>query len=75
LAVPTVWLPKDKIATDKVTAETPVPVRLTVCGLLPASSPTVSAPFRVPVAVGVKITLILHVDNAGRLVPHVLVCA
>ena len=36
-------------------------------------SVTVMTPAREPVAVGVKVTLIVHVQLAGRLVPQVLV--
>ena len=53
----------------------PVPVRLAVWGLLLASSTTVSAPLRVPVAVGVNVTLIVQLAKAARLVPQVLVWA
>lgn len=50
----------------------PVPVRLETCGLLPAESPTLSWPVRVPLATGVKVTLIVHLPLAGRLVPQVV---
>ena len=36
-------------------------------------SVTVSEPVRGPMAVGVKVTMIVHVQLAGRLVPQVLV--
>ena len=38
-------------------------------------SVTVSAAVRVPVALGVKVTLIVQFAPAARLVPHVFVCA
>ena len=53
--------------------ETPVPVRLAVWGLPAALSLTVSVAARVPVAVGVKVTLIVQFAPAARLVPQLLV--
>jgi len=53
----------------------PLPVRLTVCGLLLALSVMVRVPGREPVAVGVKVTLIVQVAPAASDVPHVFVCA
>lgn len=50
----------------------PVPVRVEVCGLLLALSLTLNVPVLFPVAVGVKVTLILHVDLAARLVAQVV---
>jgi hypothetical protein len=50
----------------------PVPVRLETCGLLLAESLTLSWPVRVPLAAGVKVTLIVHLPLAGRLVPQVV---
>jgi hypothetical protein len=49
-----------------------VPLRLATCGLLLALSFTLSWPVRVPFAVGVNVTLIVHVDFAARLVAHVV---
>lgn len=46
----------------------PVPVRLAVCGLLLALSLTLNFPVRVPTAVGVNVTLIVHLLLAVRLV-------
>jgi len=51
----------------------PVPERLELCGLLPALSDTVSVPFRVPVAVGLKVTLIVHLPFAMSDPPQRLV--
>lgn len=48
----------DTDSTTTAVAETPVPVRLTVCEPVPALSVIVTAPVRVPAAVGVKVTLI-----------------
>lgn len=50
-----------------------MPVRLEVCGVAIALSATCSAPVLVPVAVGVKTTLILQLVLAARLVPQVVV--
>ena len=51
----------------------PVPVRFEICGLLLALSATCRVPVLVPVAVGVKVTLILQVVLAARLDPQVVV--
>lgn len=49
------------VDADKVAvAPLPVPLRLTVCGLLGALSVSVSAPVRLPMAVGVNVTLIVQ---------------
>ena len=53
----------------------PVPVRLAVCGLLVALSVTVNAALRVPVAVGVNVTLIVQLEPAATPVPQLFVCA
>ena len=49
-----------------------MPPRLDVCGLLLALSLTVNFPFLVPIAVGVKVTLMVHVLLAARLVVQVV---
>lgn len=65
---------KVKLVGARLTAGSPpVPVRLTVCGLAPALSVMVSAPVRVPVAVGVKVTLIMQFAPAATLAPQLLV--
>jgi len=46
-----------------------------VCGLLLALSMTVSIAVRVPVAVGVKVREIVHMDLGARLAPQVFVWA
>ena len=51
----------------------PVPDNVTECGLPGASLVTVSAPVRGPVAVGVNVTLIVHVALAARLAGQALV--
>jgi len=54
----------------------PVPLRLNECGLPAALSVIVTDAVRVPVAVGLKVTLIVQVPLfAATELPHVLVCA
>ena len=56
----------------------PVPERFTACGLLVASSLTVNDPDRVPVVVGVNVTLTVHAAPTLRTVgraPQVFVSA
>lgn len=50
----------------------PVPVSVTLCGLLVAPSVRVSVPVRPPLAVGVKVTLTVQLALALRDVPQVL---
>ena len=50
----------------------PVPARLTVCGLLAASSLKVSVPVTVPFLVGEKVTPTVQVAPGAILVPQVL---
>jgi hypothetical protein len=50
----------------------PVPVRLTVCGLLVAESVKLRLAVRVPVAAGLNTTEAEQLVAAARLVPHVL---
>jgi hypothetical protein len=77
LAIPTGWFPKLVLVGARVATGTPPPVpeRLTVCGLPVALSVIVSAPTIVPVAVGVKVTLIVQLAPAANPVPQVFVCA
>lgn len=78
LAVPpavTVALVEPPAASPMDRSELPTPVRLTVCGVFPESSFTESVPVRVPEAVGVNVTKILHRPWAPKVVPHVLVTA
>ena len=51
--------------------ETPLPVRLIVCGLPVALSLTVSVPVRVPVVVGVNFTLTVQLAPVASEVPQV----
>jgi hypothetical protein len=59
LAEPTTTLPKLRSDDDTETA-VPTPVKLTVCGLLESPSTSVRVPVRVPVALGVKVTVMVH---------------
>lgn len=56
-------------------AETPVPERLTACGLPAALSVMESVPLRVPEAVGVKVTLMVQWAPAATDDPQLFVCA
>ena len=38
----------------------PTPLKLTVCGLMESPSTSVSVPVRDPLAVGVKVTVMMH---------------
>jgi hypothetical protein len=74
LVVFTRWLPKDRLVADKLTTgAVPVPERVTLWGLPAASSTTVIAPVRVPVAVGVNVTLIAQFAPAGTEMPQLFV--
>ena len=55
------------------TGAVPVPVRLTVWVAGLALSVIVTAPVRVPAAVGLKVTLSVQLALAARLAPQVLV--
>jgi hypothetical protein len=52
---------------------TPVPVKLTICGLVDALSVMVSVPVSKPVAVGEKVTLMVQELLAATLPPQLLV--
>jgi hypothetical protein len=56
-------------------AVVPVPVRLTVWGLLATLSVRVTVAVRAPLAAGVKVTLIVQLVPAATELPHVLVSA
>jgi hypothetical protein len=78
LALPTAWLAKLKLLTERLTEGggfEPVPDSPTECGLPGALSVIVTAPVRFPAAVGVKVTLMVQLAPAATLEPHVLVCA
>ena len=60
---------------DTSVGEAPVPVSETLCGVRGALSVNCTAPFRVPVAVGVKVTETMQVALTAMLVGQLLVCA
>jgi len=61
----------DKPATAAALA--PVPVKLMVCGLLPALSVIVMEALRVPAELGVNVTAIVQLPPAATEPPQVLV--
>ena len=77
LVVPTVWLPKATLLGLRLTAgtPTPAPVRLTLCGLPGALSVTVSEADWEEAVVGAKVTEIVQLAPAFRLVPQLPVWA
>ena len=60
------------VATGKVGA-TPVPLRATACGDPLALSVKLRVPLLAPVAVGVKVTFTVQLDDGARLDPQLLV--
>src|SRR5947199_330650 len=74
MAVGTSWLLEVRVAGEKAGAGigAPEPVRVTLCGLPVALSVILRVPVRVPVAVGFKVTLIVHVPPAATVAPQVL---
>src|SRR5438132_33702 len=75
LVLPALWALKVRRVGLSLTpgpVAVPLPVRLTVWGLLPALSVMVRAPVRVPVTVGVKLTLMVQLPPAATDVPQVL---
>src|SRR5713101_6587422 len=75
LVVPTFWPLYVSEVGARLGSAVPVPDRLAVCGLLVASSVTVNVPLRLPVAVGVKVTLIVEFAPAATDAPQLLVWA
>jgi hypothetical protein len=74
LLVFTVWLAKVTLAGANVTlALDPVPVKVALCGEFDALSVTTTVPVRVPVTMGVKAMLMVHVPPAATDVPQLLV--
>ena len=75
MIVPDVPTTPDVTESDVITGNAvPVPVRLTVCGLLLALSVIVSVPGCEPVVVGLNVTLTVQVPWAANELPHVFVC-
>ena len=76
LVVPTDWLPKARLVGERLTTVVvPVPERLTVCGLPLALSVMLTEAVRLPLAAGVKVTLIVQLLPPATELPHVLLCA
>jgi hypothetical protein len=73
LVVPMSRVVKVSEVGDTVTAEMPVPLRLTVCGLPAALSVIVTSPVLGPSAVGVNRTLMVQLEPAARVAPQVVV--
>ena len=74
------WFPKAKLVGERLTAAAgaaallvPVPLRLTVWGLPEALSAMLSAAVRVPLAEGLKVTLIVQMSSAAIELPQLLV--
>ena len=72
LESPLFTLPKRRLVGLNSTT-VPVPVRLTVCGLPAALSVIDNVPVRVPLCVGLKVTLMVQLASAARLGPQVFV--
>jgi hypothetical protein len=70
LEPPIPTLPKFRLAGLNSTT-VPVPVTLTVCGLPAALSVIDNVPVRVPLCVGLKVTLMVQLASAARLEPQV----
>ena len=69
-------MPKLKLDGAKLMpGATPVPDRVTICGLPLALSVTVIVPGWLPVAVGVNVTLMVQFAPAATDAPQVLLCA
>ena len=65
-----------RLVGERLTAgAVPVPLRLTVCGLPVLLSVRVMAAVRVPLAAGVKVTLIAQLAPAATLAPQLFVWA
>jgi hypothetical protein len=73
LVEPATTVLKFKLVVDSATGATPFPERLTVWGLVRASSVKVKVPVAEPVAVGEKVTPTVQLVPAGMPAPHVLV--
>ena len=72
LVFPTATMPKLKPVPESVTGAMPVPLRLTVCGLLVAVSVKLRVPVAGPVALGVNVTPTVQLAPPARLDPQVL---
>jgi hypothetical protein len=75
LVVCTCWLPKARLVGEMLSADVLVFKRLVAWGLPVALSVRVTAAARVPLAAGVKATLVVQLVRAATLTPQSLVCA
>jgi hypothetical protein len=71
-AVPTTMVSKLKLVGDNLAA-VPPPVNGTVCGLPTALSVTLRVAVRVPLAVGLNVTVMVQLALAANELPHVWV--
>src|SRR5437764_14767388 len=69
--VPKLW----DVGESETAAWTPVPVSVTICGLVMSESVMVSVPVRTPVVVGTKATLTRQLLPGARLPPQFLLSA
>src|SRR5450755_403395 len=60
LVEPAYHVPKAMLVAESVTGSMPVPLRPTVCGLVDASSVTVSVAVLLPIAEGVRVTVMVQ---------------
>ena len=66
-------MPKERLVGERLAAATaPVPDRLTFWGLPEALSAILTEAVRLPLAVGVKLTLSVQFDPAGSELPQLL---
>jgi hypothetical protein len=76
LGVPTDWFPKERLVAERLTAGTaPVPERLTAWGLPLALSVMLTEAVRLPLAEGVKVTLIVQLAPPATELPQLLLWA
>jgi galactitol-specific phosphotransferase system IIB component len=76
LLVPTDWFPKERLVGERPSSgAVPVPERLTACGLPMALSVMLTEAVRLPLAEGVKVTLIVQLPPAATELPQVLLWA
>ena len=71
-------MPKARLVGERLTrvaVPVPVPERLTVCGLPLALSVMLTEAVRLPLAAGVKVTLMVQLAPPATEPPQVLVCA
>ena len=68
------WVPKARLVGERLpTGAVPAPERLTVCGLPLALSVMLTEAVRLPLAAGVKVTLMVQLLPAATELPHVVV--